>query len=87
LFFALALGITPVWTVATYATGSIWTAAWFHALHSQAIVPRTLGAGSALMLGESGIFPVSAYLVAAVAVLMALKFRWREFAARRVDPA
>jgi hypothetical protein len=90
LFFALALGVTPVWTTATYATRSIWTAAWFHALHnviSQAIVPRTLGAGDELMLGESGVFPVAAYLGAAAIVLMALKFRWRDFAARHVNPA
>jgi hypothetical protein len=90
LFFGLSLGVIPVWTVATYTTRSIWTAAWFHALHnvfSQAIVPRTLGAGDELMLGESGIFPVAAYLFAAAAVLLTLKLRWRDFAARYVDGA
>ena len=90
LFFVLALGVTPVWTSATYATRSIWTAAWFHALHnvfSQTIVPRTLGAGDELMLGESGIFPVATYLCAAAIVLFVLKFRWRDFAARHVNPA
>jgi uncharacterized protein len=89
LFFALSLGVTPVWTAATYATRSIWTAAWFHALHnvlSQTIVPRTLGAGDELILGESGVFPVAAYLFAAAVVLLALKFRWRDFAARHVNP-
>lgn len=89
LFFGLALGVTPVWTFATYTTRSIWTAAWFHALHnvfSQTIVPRTLGAGDELMLGESGIFPVATYLLAAVIVLLALRLRWSAFAARHVAP-
>lgn len=90
LFFLLSLGVTPVWTSATYVTGSIWTAAWFHALHnvfSQTIIPRTLGAGDELLLGESGVYPVAAYLIAAVVVLLMLKWRWRDFAARLVQTA
>jgi hypothetical protein len=39
------------------------------------------------MLGESGSFPVAAYLCAAAIVLLALKFRWRGFAARHVNRA
>jgi membrane protease YdiL (CAAX protease family) len=88
LFLGLSLGIASVWTVATYRTRSIWTAAWFHAFHngfSQVIVPRALGAGDELTLGESGIFPVVVYLIAAAAVLLALRAGWRDFAARHVD--
>jgi hypothetical protein len=51
------------------------------------VVSRTLGAGDELMLGESGVVPVAAYLCAAAIVLLALKFRWRDFAARHVNPA
>jgi hypothetical protein len=41
-----------------------------HNVFSQAIAPRTLGAGDELLLGESGIFPVAAYLFAAAIVLL-----------------
>lgn len=71
LFFGLGLGLTPIWTWATYRWNSLWIAVWFHTFHnalSQTILPKALGAGDPLVLGESGIFPVASYLLAAVAI-------------------
>ena len=51
-------------------------AAFFHTFHnavSQVLVPRALGAGNELLLGESGIFPVIGYLIAGLLVLVALR--------------
>src|SRR5947207_2662544 len=56
LFFGLGLGLTPVWTWATYRWNSLWIAVWFHTFHnalSQTILPKALGAGGPLVLGES----------------------------------
>ncbi len=86
LFFGANLGATPVWTWATYRWGTVWIAVWFHTFHnavSQVLVPKTLGAGDPLVLGESGILPVALYLLAAAAVFgiaRARGERWRDFA-------
>ena len=86
LFFALGLGLTPVWTWATYEWGTIWMAALFHTFHnavSQVLVPRALGEGAPLLLGESGAFPVVSYLMAGLVVFVVLGRSgqsWGEFA-------
>lgn len=74
LFFALGFGLTPVWTWTTYRWQSLWVAIWFHTFHnaiSQTILPKALGAGDPLMLGESGILPVASYLAAALVMFVA----------------
>lgn len=86
LFFGLKLAWTPLCTWGTYRTRSIWFAALFHALHnalSQTIFPKALGAGSELVLGESGLLPVVCYLVVAALVLGVVLVRsggWRQVA-------
>ncbi len=86
LFFALSVGVTPVWTWATYRWRTIWIAVWFHAFHnviSQVILPRALGEGDPRLLGESGIFPVALYVIAAVVVFSIVRARgerWRDLA-------
>jgi membrane protease YdiL (CAAX protease family) len=88
LFLGLKLGATPVWTWATYRWRTIWIAAWFHAFHnaiSQVLVPKSLGAGPAHILGESGVLPVALYLIAAAALFLARRSRgekWRDVAAK-----
>jgi hypothetical protein len=47
------------------------------------IVPKALGEGDPLMLGESGLFPVIAYLAAGLVVFVIIRRRgqtWRRFA-------
>jgi membrane protease YdiL (CAAX protease family) len=86
LFFALGLGLTPLWTWATYQWRTIWMAALFHTFHnavSQVIIPRALGEGDPILLGESGVFPVIVYLVAGLIVFAMLRRRgqtWQLFA-------
>lgn len=86
LFLALGLGLTPLWTWATYTWQTIWMAALFHTFHnavSQVIVPKALGEGDPLLLGESGVFPVIAYLIAGLIVFVVIRRRgqtWRLFA-------
>lgn len=86
LFFGLSLGLTPVWTWATYHWRTIWIAVWFHTFHnavSQVLAPKALGAGDPRILGESGVLPVALYLVAAAAIFGIARSRgiiWREFA-------
>jgi membrane protease YdiL (CAAX protease family) len=86
LFFALGVGLTPLWTWATYRWRSVWMAVLFHTFHnavSQVLVPKALGDGSPLLLGESGVFPVVAYLTAGLVVFLILRRRaltWNEFA-------
>jgi CAAX protease family protein len=86
LFFALGIGLTPVWTWATYEWGTIWMAALFHTFHnavSQVLVPRALGEGAPMLLGESGAFPVVGYLIAGLVVFVILRRggqTWGEFA-------
>jgi membrane protease YdiL (CAAX protease family) len=78
LFFGLKLGATPLWTWATNRWRTIWMAAWFHAFHnavSQVLLPKMLGAGPPLILGESGMLPVAAYLLATMAMLAVLLWR------------
>jgi hypothetical protein len=88
LFFALGIGLTPVWTWATYQWGTIWMAALFHTFHnavSQVLVPRALGEGTPLLLGESGLFPVVGYLIAGLVVFAVLRRdgqTWSGFARR-----
>jgi hypothetical protein len=80
LFLALGLGLTPLWTWATYRWQSVWMAVFFHTFHnavSQVIVPKALGAGDPLLLGESGVFPVIGYLVAGLIVFAMLRRRRR----------
>jgi hypothetical protein len=84
LFFALSLGLTPVWTWATYRWRTIWIAAWFHTFHnavSQVLLPKALGAGDPRILGESGLLPVTFYLLAAAAIFGIARSRgerWRD---------
>jgi membrane protease YdiL (CAAX protease family) len=86
LFFTLGLGLTPLWTWATYQWGTIWMAVLFHTFHnavSQVIVPKALGEGDPLVLGESGVFPVIAYLTAGLIVFVIIRRRgptWQMFA-------
>jgi uncharacterized protein len=88
LFVGLKLGATPVWTWATYRWRTIWMAAWFHAFHnaiSQVLVPKSLGAGPPYILGESGVLPVTLYLVTAATLFLALRSRgekWRDVAVK-----
>jgi membrane protease YdiL (CAAX protease family) len=91
LFFGLNLGVTPVWTWATYRWRSLWMAAWFHTFHnaiSQVILPKALGAGDARLLGESGMLPVALYLFTAAVILATNRARgndWRTLAERTVN--
>jgi uncharacterized protein len=91
LFFGLSLGATPLWTWATYRWRTVWIAAWFHAFHnalSQVLVPKALGAGDPFVLGESGVFPVACYLVAAGLAFGTLRARgqhWRDFATETLE--
>jgi membrane protease YdiL (CAAX protease family) len=86
LFFTLGLGLTPLWTWATYRWRTIWMAVLFHTFHnavSQVIIPKALGEGDPLVLGESGVFPVIAYLTAGLIVFVIIRRRgqtWRLFA-------
>jgi membrane protease YdiL (CAAX protease family) len=86
LFFTLGLGLTPLWTWATYQWRSVWMAVLFHTFHnaiSQVIVPKALGEGDPLVLGESGMFPVIAYLGAGLIVFVIIRRRgqtWQPFA-------
>lgn len=86
LFLALGVGLTPVWTWATYQWRTVWMAVLFHTFHnavSQVLVPKALGEGNPLLLGESGVFPVACYLLAAAVVLAIFRRRrqtWGEFA-------
>jgi len=86
LFFMLGLGLTPLWTWATYQWGTIWMAVLFHTFHnavSQVIIPKALGEGDPLVLGESGVFPVIAYLTAGLIVFVIVRRRgrtWQLFA-------
>jgi membrane protease YdiL (CAAX protease family) len=86
LFLALGMGLTPVWTWATYRWRTVWMAAFFHTFHnavSQVLVPKALGEGNPLLLGESGVFPVVGYLIAGLIVFLILRRRaltWNEFA-------
>lgn len=86
LFFGLGVGLTTVWTWATYRWRSLWVAVWFHVFHnavSQVLAPKAFGAGDPLVLGESGIFPVLLYLMVAIAVLSlsrAQGHRWHDLA-------
>jgi len=86
LFFTLGLGLTPLWTWATYQWGTIWMAVLFHTFHnavSQVIIPKALGEGDPLVLGESGVFPVIAYLTAGLIVFVIVRRRgrtWQLFA-------
>ena len=67
LFLTLGVGLTPVWTWATYRWRTVWMAVFFHTFHnavSQVLVPKALGEGNPLLLGESGVFPVTGYLIA-----------------------
>jgi membrane protease YdiL (CAAX protease family) len=86
LFFTLGLGLTPLWTWATYQWRTVWMAVLFHTFHnaiSQVIVPKALGEGDPLVLGESGVFPVIAYLAAGLIVFVILRRRgqtWQPFA-------
>jgi membrane protease YdiL (CAAX protease family) len=86
LFFTLGLGLTPLWTWATYQWGTIWMAVLFHTFHnavSQVIIPKALGEGDPLVLGESGVFPVIAYLTAGLIVFVIIRRRgrtWQLFA-------
>jgi membrane protease YdiL (CAAX protease family) len=88
LFFGLKLGATPVWTWATYRWRTIWIAVWFHAFHnavSQVLVPKALGVGDPLILGESGVLPVALYLLTAAVVFGIARTRgehWRDLARR-----
>ena len=58
----------------------------FHTFHnaiSQVIVPKALGEGDPLWLGESGVFPVIAYLAAGLIMFVILRRRgqtWQPFA-------
>jgi membrane protease YdiL (CAAX protease family) len=82
LFFGLGLGATPVWTWATYRWRTIWIATWFHTFHnavSQVLVPKLLGAGAPLILGESGVLPVTVYLLAAAAVFGTMRARGEQW--------
>jgi len=91
LFFAMGLGLTPLWTWATYRWRTLWMAVLFHTFHnavSQVIVPKALGEGDPLSLGESGIYPVACYLIAGLVVFFLLRRRrqtWPEFAHAVVD--
>jgi len=91
LFFALGLGLTPFWTWATYEWRTIWMAVLFHTFHnavSQVIVPKALGEGDPLLLGESGVFPVIGYLSAGLVVVLILRRRgqtWQRFAEAAID--
>jgi membrane protease YdiL (CAAX protease family) len=93
LFFGLKLGATPVWTWATYRWRTIWIAVSFHAFHnavSQVLVPKALGVGDPLILGESGALPVAFYLLTAAAVFGIFRARgecWRDFAQRALSEA
>ena len=86
LFLALGVGLTPVWTWATYRWRTVWMAVFFHTFHnavSQVLVPKALGEGNPLLLGESGVFPVVGYLIAGLIVFLILRRRaltWNEFA-------
>jgi uncharacterized protein len=90
LFLGLKLGATPLWTWATYRWRTIWIAAWFHAFHnaiSQVLIPKALGAGDPRMLGESGVFPIALYALAAAmvfAIARARGTRWRDVAHQAV---
>ena len=92
LFFTLGLGLTPLWTWATYQWRTVWMAVLFHTFHnavSQVIVPKALGEGDPLILGESGVFPVIAYLAAGLIVFVILRRRgqtWRPFARTVIAP-
>jgi len=58
----------------------------FHTFHnavSQVIIPKALGEGDPLLLGESGVFPVVTYLAAGLIVFVIVRRRgqtWRQFA-------
>jgi hypothetical protein len=58
----------------------------FHTFHnavSQVIIPKALGEGDPLVLGESGVFPVIAYLTAGLIVFVIVRRRgrtWQLFA-------
>ena len=86
LFVGLGLGLTPVWTWATYRWRTIWIAVWFHTFHnavSQTLMPKALGAGDPLVLGESGVLPVALYLLAAATIFGVARARgqrWRDLA-------
>ena len=88
LFMGQGLGLVPVWTWATYRWRTIWIAAWFHTWHnavSQVLVPKALGAGNPLVLGESGVLPAAFYLLAAAAIFgiaWARGERWRDLVRR-----
>jgi membrane protease YdiL (CAAX protease family) len=92
LFFTLGLGLTPLWTWATYQWGTIWMAVLFHTFHnavSQVIIPKALGEGDPLVLGESGVFPVIAYLSAGLIVFLIIRRRgptWQRFARTAIAP-
>jgi len=92
LFLTLGVGLTPLWTWATYRWRSVWMAALFHTFHnavSQVIVPKALGEGDPLWLGESGVFPVIGYLFAGLIVFVMLRRRrqtWQEFADAALAP-
>lgn len=92
LFFTLGLGLTPLWTWATYQFGTIWMAVLFHTFHnavSQVIIPKALGEGDPLVLGESGVFPVIAYLSAGLIVFVIIRRRgptWQRFARTAIAP-
>ena len=79
LFLLLKCGATPIWTTLTYATGSIWTAIWFHTYHnglSQFVFPRAFGGDAGHeVLGEFGLFPVAAYILAAFALFLVLRLK------------
>jgi hypothetical protein len=61
-------------------------AVFFHTFHnavSQVLVPKALGEGNPLLLGESGVFPVTGYLIAGLVVFLILRSRgqtWGMFA-------
>jgi hypothetical protein len=47
------------------------------------LVPKALGEGNPLLLGESGVFPVTGYLIAGLVVFLILRSRgqtWGMFA-------
>jgi membrane protease YdiL (CAAX protease family) len=93
LFIGLGMGLTPVWTWATYRWRTIWMAVAFHTCHnavSQVLLPKALGEGGPLVLGESGVLPVAFYLLAAgllVGIAFARGRSWRDFAFNALSEA
>jgi CAAX protease family protein len=90
LFAVADLPITFLWAFESYRAGSLWPAVFFHSFHntiSQWLFPRFFaGTENELWLGETGLLPVTGYVVLGATLFLWMKRRglsWRAFAEQR----